>query len=62
MSYPLTKTKYVSVKDFAEMFSLSKARAYELIHTKGFPVINFGDKNYRIDLNAAMEFIQKRFN
>lgn len=57
-----TRTKWVSVKEFQEIYGLSQAQAYKLASMKDFPKKKFGEKLIRINLNESEEFINKRFN
>ena len=56
------RTKYISVKEFMEMFSLKQAKAYELVNEPGFPKIKVGEKLIRIPLEQAIEYINKKYN
>ena len=57
-----SRTRWVSVKEFQEIYSLKQAQAYKLVNMKDFPKKKFGEKLIRINLNEAEEFINKRFN
>ncbi len=56
------RTKYVSVKEFMEIFSLKQTKAYELVNEPGFPKMRLGEKLIRIPLEEAMEYINKKYN
>lgn len=57
-----SRTRWVSVKEFQEIYGLKQAQAYKLVSMKDFPKKKFGEKLIRINLNEAEEFINKRFN
>lgn len=56
------RTKYVSVKEFMEIFSLKKTQAYDLVNEPEFPKIRMGEKLIRIPLADAIQYIEKRYN
>lgn len=56
------RTKYVSPKEFAEYFSLTKSQAYRLVNEKNFPKIRCGEKTIRIPLEEAVKYIDKKYN
>lgn len=58
------RKKYVTVKEFQEQYSLSKTKAYQLIHLEEMQpaVMNFGEGTIRIDLDLAFEIITKLYN
>mgnify|MGYP002517066461 CR=1 FL=1 len=56
------RTKYVSVKEFMEIFSLKKTQAYDLVNEPEFPKIRMGEKLIRIPLDDAIQYIEKRYN
>lgn len=57
------RKKYVTVKEFQEQYSLSRAQAYKILarpemeETK----IKVGEKGIRIDLDRAFEIMQQIF-
>jgi predicted DNA-binding ArsR family transcriptional regulator len=57
------RKKYVTVKEFQEQYSLSRAQAYKILartemeETK----IRVGEKGIRIDLDRAFEIMQQIF-
>jgi hypothetical protein len=58
------RKKYVTVKQFGEQYSLSKAHAYRLLSRPEFKeaVIKIGDAGIRVDLDKAFEIMQMLFN
>jgi len=56
------RTKYVSVKEFKEIFGLKQTKAYELVNEPDFPKIRMGEKLIRIPLEQAIEYIEKKYN
>lgn len=56
------RTKYVSVKEFMEIFNLKKTKAYELINEPEFPKLKMGERLIRIPLDQAIEYINKKYN
>lgn len=57
-----TRTRYVTVKEFMEMFSLKKTQAYKLVNEENFPKKKFGEKLIRIPLQEAIEYIDRKYN
>ncbi len=55
------RTKYISVKQFAEEYSVSVQQVYKLIN-QGLPTIRLGNACIRIPYEEAMNFISQRFN
>ena len=66
---PMTKLqerarkKYVTVKDFAEQFSISKPQAYRIIAMPEMQeaIIKTGTRNKKVDLDRAFEIMQQIF-
>jgi len=66
---PITKLqerarkKYVSPKEFAEQYSISKAQAYKILSMPEFEEakIKIGTAGTRIDLDRAFEIMQQIF-
>ena len=69
MKLPATKlqqrarTKYITVKEFQEQYSLSKAQAYRILALPEMQEakIKVGEKGIRIDLDRAFEIMQQIF-
>ena len=63
MSNVLTKSrrKYVSAKEFANQYSLSKAQAYNILKKPEMKdaIIRTGKKSIRIDIDLAFEIMQQ---
>lgn len=57
-----TRTKYVTVKQFAEFFNLTRPHAYRLVNDPDFPKLKFGEKVIRIPLEEATIYIEKKYN
>lgn len=57
-----TRTKYVTVKQFTEILSLTKPHAYRLIRDPNFPKLKVGEKAIRIPLDEAITYIEKKYN
>ena len=66
---PMTKlqqrarTKYVTVKEFQEQYSLSRPQAYKILAMPELSeaVIKTGEKSIRVDLDKAFEIMQQIF-
>ena len=43
--------------DIATILGISRNRAYEYIHSKGFPVFKVGEKLYRIKKDKFLEWL-----
>ena len=56
------RTKWITVKEFQEIYSLKTAQAYKLVNEPNFPKKKFGDKLIRINLNEAEIYIDKKYN
>lgn len=57
-----TRTRYVTVKEFMELFSLKKSRAYELVNEEDFPKRRFGKNSIRIPLQEAITYVERKYN
>lgn len=57
------RKKYVTVKDFQEQYSLSRAQAYKILARPEFDEtkIKAGERSIRIDLDRAFEIMQQIF-
>lgn len=57
------RTKYVTVKDFQEQYSLSKAQAYKILSRPEMQEVKIkvGEKGIRINLDRAFEIMQQIF-
>ena len=55
------RTKYLSVKQFAEEYNVSEQQVYKLIK-QGLPNLRLGSACIRIPYEEAMNFINQRFN
>lgn len=58
-----SRTKYVKVKDFAEQFAMSRARAYRILSMPVFEeaIIKTGEKSIAVNLDKAFEIMQQYF-
>lgn len=58
------RTKYVTVKDFQEQYSLSQAQAYKILSLPELQeaVIKTGPKNKKVNLDRAFEIMQQIFS
>lgn len=57
------RVKYVTVKDFQEQYSLSKAQAYKILARPEFDEakIKVGEKGIRLNLDRTFEIMQQIF-
>lgn len=55
------RTKYVSVKQFAEKFNVTKQQVYKLIND-GLPTFRVGSACIRIPYEEAIEFMEQKYN
>ena len=57
------RTKYITVKQFQEQFSISKAQAYKILARPEIEEakIKVGEKAIRINLDRAFEIMQQIF-
>lgn len=57
------RKKYVTVKEFQEQYSLSKAQAYRILARPEMQetIVKMGTKCIRIDLDRAFEITQQIF-
>lgn len=57
------RTKYVTVKEFQEQYSLSTPQAYRILSMPEMEeaVIKIGDKGKRVNLDKAFEIMQQIF-
>lgn len=57
------RKKYVTVNEFRDRYSLSKAQAYRILNMPEFAeaVIKIGTKGIRVDLDLAYEIMQRIF-
>lgn len=56
------RTRWITVKEFAEIYSLKPAQAYKLVNEPDFPKKKFGEKLIRVNLNEADIYIDKKYN
>ena len=58
------RTKYITVKQFQEQFSISKAQAYKILARPEMEEakIKVGEKAIRINLDRAFEIMQQIFS
>lgn len=58
------RAKYITVQEFQEQYSLSKAQAYKIIAMPEFQEVKckIGPKGIRIDLDRTFEIMQQVFN
>ena len=57
------RKKYITVKEFQEQYSLSKAQAYKILSRPEMEEskIKVGERGIRIDLDRAFEIMQQIF-
>lgn len=55
------RTRYLSVKQFAEEYNISLQQVYNLVN-QGLPTLRLGSACIRIPHDEAMDFISQRFN
>lgn len=57
------RTKYVTVKEFQNQYSLSRAQAYKILARPEMEEakIKAGERSIRIDLDRAFEIMQQIF-
>lgn len=57
------RKKYITVKDFQNQYSLSRAQAYKILAMPEMEEvkIKIGEKGIRIDLDRAFEIMQQIF-
>lgn len=57
------RAKYVTVKEFQNQYSISKAQAYKILAMKELEpaVIKTGEKSIRVNLDKAFEIMQQIF-
>lgn len=58
------RTKYITVQEFQNQYSLSKTQAYKILSMPEFEEvkIKIGQKGIRIDLDRTFEIMQQLFN
>lgn len=56
------RTRWITVKEFMEIYSLKSAQAYKLVNEPDFPKKKLGDKLIRINLLEAENYIDKKYN
>lgn len=67
---PMTKLqnkarkKYITIKEFQEQYSISRAQAYKLLSKPEFQdaKIKVGEKAIRIDIDRAFEIMQQLYS
>lgn len=57
------RTKYVTIKEFQDQYSLSRPQAYKIISMPEMEeaVIKIGNKGKRVNLDKAFEIMQQIF-
>ena len=57
------RAKYITVKEFQEQYSLSKAQAYNILKKPEMQeaIVKIGQKEIRVNLDKAFEIMQKIF-
>ncbi len=57
------RTKYITVQEFQNQYSLSKAQAYKILAMPEFEEvkIKIGQKGIRLDLDRTFEIMQQLF-
>ena len=50
--------EFITVKELENLLKISTPKAYELVHSKGFPTVKVG-RNYRINKMKLLEMIDK---
>ena len=58
------RAKYVTVKEFQNQYSMSKAQAYKILAMPELEeaIIKTGEKSIRVNLDKAFEIMQQIFN
>lgn len=58
------RVKYITVKEFQEQYSLSRAQAYKILAMPGMQeaIIKVGEKSKRINIDRAFEIMQQIFS
>lgn len=46
----------ITVKELEKLLNISQPKAYDLIHSKGFPTVRIG-RNYRVDKTKLFEML-----
>ncbi|SCM82456.1 hypothetical protein KL86SPO_50227 [uncultured Sporomusa sp.] len=54
------QSELITVKELEEFLGISQPRAYELIHSKGFPTVKIG-RNYRVDKTRLLAMIESGY-
>ncbi len=57
------RKKYVTVKEFRDQYSMSKAQAYKVLSMREMKdaIMKVGEKGIRVDLDLAFEIMQNIF-
>ena len=57
------RVKYVTIKEFAEQYSMSKAQAYRVLAMPEMQeaIIKTGEKSKRVNIDRAFEIMQQIF-
>ena len=50
----------ITVKELEKLFNISQPKAYELVHSKGFPTVKIG-RNYRVDKTRLFAMIESGY-
>lgn len=58
------RVKYITVKEFQEQYSLSRAQAYKILAMSEMQeaIIKVGEKSKRINIDRAFEIMQQIFS
>ena len=58
------RVKYITVKEFQEQYSLSRAQAYKILAMPEMQetIIKVGEKSKRINIDRAFEIMQQIFS
>ena len=59
-----TRIKYVTPKEFAEQYSISKAQVYNILKRPEMEeaIIKIGEKGMRVNLDKAFDIMQQIFS
>ena len=57
------RTKYITVKEFKEQYSLSRSQAYKILAMPEMQeaVVKMGQRSKKVNLDKAFEIMQKIF-
>ena len=50
----------INVNELAEVLGISKPRAYDLVHTEGFPVVKVSERRLVVPVKALEAWLEKQ--